>query len=77
VVDRDFGPAMRCGPSQASRQVDRQTRSRTAGGTSALVTGLLPGDLAIGEDVWPAQPEAIRAGVLAMVKAAWGREKAR
>ena len=41
------------------------------------MTGLLPGDLAIGEDVWPAQPEAIRAGVLAMVKAVWGREKAR
>jgi len=36
------------------------------------VTGSLPGDLAIGEDVWPELPAAIKAGILAMVKAARG-----
>ncbi|MGB2610708.1 MAG: hypothetical protein ACXWPK_07065 [Isosphaeraceae bacterium] len=34
------------------------------------MAGSLPGDLASGQDIWPVLPEAIRAGVVAMVKAA-------
>jgi len=37
------------------------------------MAGSLPGDLAIGQDIWPVMPEAIRAGIVAMVETALGK----
>ena len=44
----------------------------TRAGVRPSLAGSLPGDLAIGQDIWPVMPEATRAGILAMVKAANG-----
>ena len=64
-------------PVSASGLSDKDLRQvpdafGTESGTLQGETGMFPPDLAEVIDAWPALPEAIKAGILATVKAAGG-----